>query len=92
MGARVAAWRRRASVAFIGVAAAFVVMTASAGPAQAFLGMRGKSAPEATPTRLTRMPEHIYRQREELQEFVSRSVFEGRWVSVLWGLEVWWAS
>ena len=79
MGARVAAWRRRASVAFIGVAAAFVVMTASAGPAQAFLGMGGKSA-EATPERLTRMPEHIYQQREELQEFVSPPDFEGRWI------------
>eukprot|EP00904_Undaria_pinnatifida_P003042 jgi/Undpi1/12739/HiC_scaffold_6.g02407.m1 len=69
VGARIAAWRRRASVAFIGVAAAFMVMSASAGPAQAFPGRGGGAVADATPQRLTRMPEHIYQQREQLQEF-----------------------
>lgn len=57
-------------MALIGVAAAFIVMTASAGPAQALFGIGGQK-PEAVPQRLTRMPESVYVQREELAEFVS---------------------
>lgn len=67
--ARVAAWRRRVSVAFIGVAAAVMMMTASAGPAQALFGIGGRK--EAPVTRLTYMPESVYQEREELQKFVS---------------------
>ncbi|CAM9815639.1 unnamed protein product [Ectocarpus sp. 12 AP-2014] len=65
--ARVAAWRRRMSVAFIGVAAAVLMMTASAGPAQALFGIGGRK--EAPVTRLTYMPESVYQEREALQEF-----------------------
>ncbi|CAM9444642.1 unnamed protein product [Ectocarpus sp. 12 AP-2014] len=65
--ARVAAWRRRMSVAFIGVAAAVMMMTASAGPAQALFGIGGRK--EAPVTRLTYMPESVYQEREALQEF-----------------------
>ncbi|CBJ32517.1 expressed unknown protein [Ectocarpus siliculosus] len=65
--ARVAAWRRRMSVALIGVAAAVMMMTASAGPAQALFGIGGRK--EAPVTRLTYMPESIYQEREELQKF-----------------------
>ncbi|CAM9491703.1 unnamed protein product, partial [Hapterophycus canaliculatus] len=66
--ARIASWRRRMSVALIGVAAAFIVMTASAGPAQALFGIGGQK-PEAVPERLTKMPESVYVQREELADF-----------------------
>ncbi|CAM9190528.1 unnamed protein product [Ectocarpus fasciculatus] len=57
------------SVAFIGVAAAVMMMTASAGPAQALFGIGGRK--EAPVERLTFMPESIYQEREELQEFVA---------------------
>lgn len=56
-------------MAMIGVAAALIIMTSSAGPAQAVFGIphRQKGAPE----RLTEMPESVYAQREELADFVS---------------------
>eukprot|EP00752_Nemacystus_decipiens_P003814 g3509.t1 len=67
--ARIAAWRRRVSVAMIGVAAALIVMTASAGPAQALFGVNLPSRQQGAPTRLTNMPESVYVRREELQDF-----------------------
>ena len=55
----------------IGVAAALIVMTASAGPAQALFGVNLPSRQQGAPTRLTKMPESVYVRREELQDFVS---------------------
>lgn len=58
------------SVAFIGMAAAFVVMSASARPASASDAAQiADAAPKMI--RLTNMPEEVYRHREELEEFVS---------------------
>lgn len=59
-------------MAFIGVAAAVMMMTASAGPAQALFGIGGRK--EAPVERLTDMPESVYQEREALQEFVSLAV------------------
>lgn len=57
----------------IGIAAAFIVMTASAGPAQALFGIPRRQ--ETVPQRLSyEMPESVYVQREQLQEFVSFSL------------------
>eukprot|EP00903_Cladosiphon_okamuranus_P020553 g18865.t1 len=67
--ARIASWRRRVSVAMIGVAAALIVMTASVGPAEALFGVNLPSRQQGPPARLTKMPESVYVRREELQDF-----------------------
>lgn len=66
-----AAWRRRVSVAMIGVAAALMIMTSNASQAEALFGIPARQ--QAAPERLTRMPESVYVRREELQDFVSFS-------------------
>lgn len=56
----------------IGVAAAFIVMTSAAGPAQALFGIPQRQ--EKVEKRLSVvMPESVYVQRESLQDFVSVS-------------------
>lgn len=59
----------------IGIAAAFIVMTASAGPAQALFGIPQRQ--QTIPKKLSAdVPESVYLQRQNLQQFVSVWVYQ----------------